>query len=77
MLLGAGRTTAEGKVDPAAGIILHRKVGDFVRTGDALASLHYNPSYGHALPAALEMFKQAVTLADEPVPRPPLILERL
>jgi pyrimidine-nucleoside phosphorylase/thymidine phosphorylase len=77
MLLGAGRTTAEGRVDPAAGIVLHRKVGDFVKTGDVLAELHFNPSFEHALPAAREMFKQAVTIADEPVARPPLILERL
>jgi pyrimidine-nucleoside phosphorylase/thymidine phosphorylase len=77
MLLGAGRTTAEGRVDPAAGIILHRKVGDFARAGDALAELHFNAAYEHALPAAREMFKQAVTIADEPAPRPPLILERL
>jgi thymidine phosphorylase len=77
MLLGAGRTTAEGKIDPAAGIVLHRKVGDFAQAGDVLAELHFNPPFEHALPAVRAMFNQAVTIADEPVASPPLILERL
>jgi pyrimidine-nucleoside phosphorylase/thymidine phosphorylase len=77
MLLGAGRTTAEGTIDPAAGIILHRTVGDSVSEGDSIAELHYNPTHAHALPAAVAMFQKAVTIADEPVARPPLILERL
>jgi pyrimidine-nucleoside phosphorylase/thymidine phosphorylase len=77
MLLGAGRTTAEGTIDPAAGIILHRTVGDSVRAGEPLAELHYNPAHAHALPAAVARFREAVTITDEPVARPPLLLERL
>ncbi len=77
MLLGAGRTTAEGAIDPAAGIILHRTVGDAVRAGEPLAELHSNPAHAHALPAAVARFREAVTIADEPMARPPLILERL
>lgn len=41
-LLGAGRETKESKVDPAAGIILHKKIGDRVEKGEPLAQLHYN-----------------------------------
>lgn len=77
MLLGAGRTTAEGTIDPAAGIILRRTVGDAVRAGEPLAELHFNPAHAHALPAAVARFREAVTIADEPVARPRLILERL
>lgn len=77
MLLGAGRTTAEGTIDPAAGIVLMKTVGDRVRAGEVIAELHFNPSHSHALPAAVAMFHKAVAIGPEPVARPPLILERL
>jgi pyrimidine-nucleoside phosphorylase len=41
MLLGAGRTHAEDTIDPAAGIILIRKSGDYVKEGEPLAMFHY------------------------------------
>jgi len=77
MLLGAGRATAEASIDPAAGIVLHKTVGDAVAAGDVLAELHFNPSHAKAVPAAVAMFHKAVTISDEPVNRPTLILERL
>jgi pyrimidine-nucleoside phosphorylase len=40
MGLGAGRSRAEDRVDPGAGIRLHVQVGDKVRSGDPLATLH-------------------------------------
>jgi pyrimidine-nucleoside phosphorylase len=40
MGLGAGRTRAEDRVDPGAGIRLHIRVGDQVRVGDKLATLY-------------------------------------
>jgi pyrimidine-nucleoside phosphorylase len=42
MLLGAGRETADGQIDPAVGIVLWRKVGDAVAPGESLAEIHYN-----------------------------------
>jgi pyrimidine-nucleoside phosphorylase len=77
MLLGAGRTTAEGSIDPAAGIVLRKTVGDAVTAGELLAELHFNLPHADALPAAVAMFSQAVELVPEPTTRPPLILERL
>jgi pyrimidine-nucleoside phosphorylase/thymidine phosphorylase len=77
MLLGAGRSTVQSPIDHAAGIVLVRKVGDPVVAGEPLAELHYNPGHAAALPAALEMLRQAVEIGPEPVPRQPLILDRL
>ena len=37
MILGAGRETKDDELDLAAGIILKKKVGDFVKEGDILA----------------------------------------
>ncbi len=42
MLLGAGRKTREDTIDPAVGVVLHKKVGNRVKAGDVLATLHIN-----------------------------------
>jgi len=77
MILGAGRRTAEDAIDPAAGIVLHRTVGDRVAAGDVLAELHFNPPFAAALPEALAMFRDAVAIGAEPPAPRPLIIERL
>lgn len=41
-MLGAGRERIEDKIDPAAGIIIEKKIGDNVKKGETLAVLHYN-----------------------------------
>jgi pyrimidine-nucleoside phosphorylase len=40
LLLGAGRNTKDDVIDPAAGIYLWKKTGDFVRKGDVIATLY-------------------------------------
>lgn len=42
VLLGAGRAKKGDSVDPAAGIILHKKTGDKVQKGDVIAELFAN-----------------------------------
>ena len=41
-MLGAGRLKKEDKIDYAAGIIINKKTGDFVQSGELLAKLHFN-----------------------------------
>jgi thymidine phosphorylase len=65
------------RIDPAAGIILHRKVGDTVRAGDPIAELHVNAAHAAALPAALDLVRTAVEIGPAPPPVRPLILDRL
>ncbi|OCG17764.1 pyrimidine-nucleoside phosphorylase [Gilliamella sp. HK2] len=42
MQLGAGRATKDDIIDPAVGIVLHKKVGDKVDEGEALLTIHAN-----------------------------------
>jgi pyrimidine-nucleoside phosphorylase len=50
VILGGGRLTKEDAIDPAVGIVLHKKVGDTVSAGEVLCTVHYN---------AVERFAQA------------------
>ena len=40
--LGAGRTKKSDPVDHAVGVMIHRNVGDYVKKGDLLATIHAN-----------------------------------
>ncbi|QUH20721.1 pyrimidine-nucleoside phosphorylase [Alkaliphilus sp. B6464] len=42
LTLGAGRETKESVIDLAVGIVLNKKVGDYVQAGETLAYIHYN-----------------------------------
>lgn len=42
MLLGAGRATKESTIDLAVGLLLNRKVGDKVKAGESLVTIHAN-----------------------------------
>ncbi len=77
MLLGAGRRTVSDRIDPAAGIILHRTVGEPVAAGDVIAELRFNAAHAAAVPEALGMLAEAVAIGPEPPPARPLILERI
>ncbi|MFM9282041.1 pyrimidine-nucleoside phosphorylase [Paenibacillus jiagnxiensis] len=42
MLLGAGRATKESEIDLAVGIMLNKKIGDSVKAGESLMTIHSN-----------------------------------
>ncbi|WOV83095.1 pyrimidine-nucleoside phosphorylase [Sporosarcina jeotgali] len=42
MLLGAGRATKESEIDLAVGLVLHKKIGDPVKAGESIVTIHSN-----------------------------------
>ena len=70
-LLGAGRLRKEDAIDPAVGIVMQKRVGDFVRRGDTLLTLHANAHSDVA--GAMTILGRAVTLSQEKVTPPELI----
>ena len=42
MMLGAGRQTKDSIIDLAVGIELHKKLGDEIKKGDVLFTVHSN-----------------------------------
>jgi len=44
LVLGGGRSTKEDVIDPAVGLMVHKKVGDKVAAGESLCTVHYNSS---------------------------------
>ena len=38
--MGAGRARKEDALDPAVGFVMEKRIGDFVKRGDTLATLH-------------------------------------
>ncbi len=63
LILGGGRETKESEIDLSVGIILHKKVGDYVEEGESLAEIHANDE-GKAN-MAKERFLAACSIADE------------
>ena len=42
LVLGGGREKKEDSIDPAVGIVLHKKVGDAIAENEPICTLHYN-----------------------------------
>jgi pyrimidine-nucleoside phosphorylase len=71
-LAGAGRRTVDDSVDPAAGVVLERTVGDAVTAGETLAAVFSrDPARRKEAGAVLE---GAFTLADEAPAGRPVVL---
>lgn len=71
LILGGGRETKESRIDLSVGLVLHRKVGDYVTKGDSLATIYANDR--GKLETARERFLKAYTFSDTAVEQKPLI----
>lgn len=71
LILGGGRETKESVIDLTVGLVLHHKVGDFVKAGDSLATFYANDE--GKLEAAEKRFLGAYEFSEEVVEKQPLI----
>jgi thymidine phosphorylase len=72
MLLGAGRARVDSTINPAVGLIVHKRTGDRVEIGESLCTLLVDEEA--ALPKATAMIEDAYRIADEPIDAPPLVV---
>lgn len=73
MLLGGGRAKKTDSIDYGVGIILNKKVGDFVNVGDKIADLYVNDDT--KLKDAINLIDEAFSYQDESFVQTALIAE--
>jgi pyrimidine-nucleoside phosphorylase len=72
VILGGGRERKEDSVDPAVGIVVHKKIGDKVTTGESLCTIHcHSDAQAARAKTLLQESYQIAALA--PAHRPSLI----
>lgn len=71
VLLGAGRIQKEDTIDFAAGIVMHKKLGDMVRSGDTICTFYADDPVLFA--AAEEMYRGGLVIDAQPPKLPPLV----
>lgn len=75
MLLGAGRQRIDDSIDHSAGIILNKKAGDYVRSGEQIAMFYYNKD--SKIKEAEELFRSGLDIGKERIERKELVIEIL
>lgn len=74
MLLGAGRATKESNIDLAVGLVLRKKIGDYVNQGDSLVTIYSNTT---EISAVKERLYANIMLSREKVYKPTLIYKEI
>jgi pyrimidine-nucleoside phosphorylase len=64
VILGGGRERKEDSVDPAVGIVVHKKIGDKVAVGESLCTIHCHSDAQAA--RAKTLLEEAYQIADAP-----------
>jgi pyrimidine-nucleoside phosphorylase len=72
VILGGGRERKEDSVDPAVGIVVHKKLGDKVSAGESLCSIHCH-SDAQAAPVITLLQESYQIAAAAPAHRPSLV----
>lgn len=75
VLLGAGRLKKEDAIDSAAGIVMHKKLGSYVRSGDSICTFYADDPA--LFSAAEEMYRSGLVIADRQPDLPPLVYARV
>ncbi|MEH6945935.1 pyrimidine-nucleoside phosphorylase [Bacillus sp. JJ634] len=74
MLLGAGRATKESKIDLAVGLVLRKKIGDYVEQGESLVTIYSNVE---DVKAVKEKLYNHISISKERVSQPTLIYKEI
>ena len=74
MTLGGGRETLDDVIDMSAGIMLNKKVGDYVKEGEVLCYLHSNKNVT-LINRVAKNVSDAFAISKEFVEKPKVILE--
>ncbi len=61
--LGAGRRAKEDDVNPSAGFLLHKKIGDYIEENETLVTLHTNNEL--IISDCKDNMLKAITLSDD------------
>lgn len=72
-MLGAGRATKSDVIDPAVGLVMHKRQGDYLAPGEPLATLYVNDE--SRMEDAAAMLRGAATLSPEPPVRTPMVYD--
>jgi thymidine phosphorylase len=75
MLLGAGRETVQGTIDPAVGFVFHKKVGDPVAVNEPIVTAHVGKTSRRE--DALARLREAIVVSAEAPARGALVLDIL
>jgi pyrimidine-nucleoside phosphorylase len=71
MLLGGGREKKEDSVDPSVGLVLEKKIGDAVKAGENLCTVHYH--LDSRLVHAMRLLSESFEVGDHAPPAVPLV----
>jgi pyrimidine-nucleoside phosphorylase len=71
MTLGGGREKKEDSVDPGVGLVLEKKIGDAVKAGENLCTIHYN--LDARLVTATRLLAESFEIGDKEPVRLPLV----
>jgi len=71
MTLGGGREKKEDSVDPGVGLVLEKKIGDPVKAGENLCTIHYN--LDARLVPAVRLLSESFEIDDKAPDRLPLV----
>lgn len=74
MLLGAGRATKESVIDLAVGFVLNKKIGDEVKKGESIVTIHSN---FEDVEEVKEKLYRNITISSMKVDAPTLIYEEI
>ncbi|WP_314585316.1 pyrimidine-nucleoside phosphorylase [Paenibacillus terrigena] len=73
MTLGAGRETKDSQIDLAVGIVLRKKIGDAVKVGETLATLHVNGKNAAQRETAIARVREAYQITEQRGEMKPLV----